>query len=273
MKVTALPLHIAGGKDGYGKPQLILVRGKALANNVATTTVVTADDVKVKGATEMVNGDNNYIHSIETGPKRECVEDIVTQCNKPSAEPGPKSTNMDKINSTKFHKSNCFESGSRIVLQDYHVTLLDAIVLNWKTSFGTHFLGILEASQHIYIQLKHPSSNKCSNSNFDMTCQELTYLTMTATHVFTPPNKPSKRGKLLETVADRYLPAPQIQHSEHRVSFMLLLVSLISVSSSSDLRLDLSVTHIRAASKHGSSISRQWTSNDCLSGMLEVDQQ
>ena len=106
-----------------------------------------------------------------------------------------------------------------------------------------------------------------------MTCPESTYLTMTATHVFTPPNKPSKMGKLLETVADRYLPAPQIQHSEHRVSFMLLLASLMSVSSSSDLLLDLSVTHIRAASKHGSSISRQWTSNDCLSGMLGVDPQ
>jgi hypothetical protein len=96
---------------------------------------------------------------------------------------------------------------------------------------------------------------------------------MTATHVFTPPNKPSKMGKLLETVADRYPPAPQIQHSEHRVSFMLLLASLMSVSSSSDLILDLSVTHIKAASKHGSSISRQWTSNDCLSGMLGVDPQ
>ena len=106
-----------------------------------------------------------------------------------------------------------------------------------------------------------------------MTCTESTYLTMTATHVFTPPNKPSKMGKLLETVADRYPPAPQIQHSEHRVSFMLLLASLMSVSSSSDLLLDLSVTHIRAASKHGSSISRQWTSNDCLSGMLGVDPQ
>jgi hypothetical protein len=106
-----------------------------------------------------------------------------------------------------------------------------------------------------------------------MTCPESTYLTMTATHVFTPPKKPSKRGKLLETVADRYPPAPQIQHSEHRVTFMLLLASLMTVSSSSDLLLDLSVTHIRAASKHGSSISRQWTSNDCLSGMLGVDSQ
>ncbi len=102
MKVTALPLQVAGGKDGCGKPQLILVHEKALANNVATTTVVTADDVKLEGATEMVNGASIFIHSIETGPKepRECIEDIVTQCNEPSAEPGPKSINMDKINST-----------------------------------------------------------------------------------------------------------------------------------------------------------------------------
>ena len=55
MKVTTLPLQVAGGKDGCGKPQLLRVRGKALANNVATTTVVTAEDVKLEGATEMVN--------------------------------------------------------------------------------------------------------------------------------------------------------------------------------------------------------------------------
>ena len=64
MKVTALPLQVAGGKDGCGKPQLILVHEKASANNVATTTVVTAEDVKLEGATEMVNGANIYIHSI-----------------------------------------------------------------------------------------------------------------------------------------------------------------------------------------------------------------
>ncbi len=63
---------------------------------------------------------------------------------------------------------------------------------------------------------------------------------MTETYVLKIPDKPSKRGELLETVADRYLPAPQIQHSEHRVSFMLLLVSLMSVSPSSNLQLDLS---------------------------------
>ncbi len=132
MKMMTLPLQVSGGKDGCGKPQLLLVHGKALANNAATTTVVTAKDVKLEGATEMVNGASIFIHSIETGPKepRECIEDIVTQCNEPPAEPGPKSTSKDKINSAKFHKSNCFESGSRIVLQDYHVTLLDAIGLN-----------------------------------------------------------------------------------------------------------------------------------------------
>jgi hypothetical protein len=138
------------------------------------------------------------------------------------------------------------------VLQDNHVTVLDAIGLNLKTTLVTHYLGTLEASQHIYIQLKRPNSNKCSNSNFDMTCPESTYLTITAKHVFTPPNKPSKRGKLLETAADRYPPAPHIQHSEHRISFMMLLASFMSVLSSSDLLLDLSVTHTRAASKHGS---------------------
>ncbi len=190
MKVTTLPLQVAGRKDGCGKPRLLRVRGKALANNVVTTTVVTAEDVKLEGATEMVNGANIFIHSIETGPKeqRECIEDIVTQCNEPPAEPEPKSTSKDKINSAKFHKSIFLESGSRIVLQDNHVTLLDAIGLNWKTSFDSHYLGILEVSQHIYIQLKHPSRNECSNSNFDMTCPESTYLTITATHVFTPPN-------------------------------------------------------------------------------------
>ena len=205
--------------------------------------------------------------------KDRCHLSNIAPPDKFSVGPGTKSTSKNKINSAKCHKPKLFESGSRIVLQDNHVTLLDAIGLNWKTKLVTHYIGTLEASQHIYIQLMRPNSNECSNSNFAMTFPESTYLTMTATHVFTPPNKPSKRGKLLETVADRYLPAPQIQHSEHRVSFMLLLASLMSVSSSSDLQLDLSVTHIRAASKHGSSISRQWTSNDCLSGILGVDPQ
>jgi hypothetical protein len=254
MKMTTMPLQVSGGQDGCGNPQLLLVRGKASANNVATTTVVTAEDVKLEGATEMVNGASIFIHSIKTGAKepRECIEDIVTQCNDPTAKPGPKSTSKYKINSAKFHKSSCFESGRRVVLI-------------------THHLGTLEASQHIYS--KRPDGNKCSNSNFDMTCPESTCLTMKATHAFTPPNKPSKRGKLLETVADRNPPAPQIQHSEHRVFFTLLLASLMSVSTSSDLLLDISVTHIRAASKHGCSISRQWTSNDCLSSMLGVDPQ
>ncbi len=67
--MTTLPLQVSGGKDGCGKPQLLLVRGKASANNVATTTVVTAEDVKLEGATEMVNGASIFIHSIETGPK------------------------------------------------------------------------------------------------------------------------------------------------------------------------------------------------------------
>jgi hypothetical protein len=161
MKMTTLPLQVSRGGNGCGKPQLFLVRGKASANNVATMTVVTAEDVKLEGATEIVNGASIFIHSTETGPKepRECIEDIVTQCNEPPAEPGPKSTSKDKINSAKFHKSNCFESGSRIVLQDNHFTLLDAIGLNWKTTLVTHYLGTLEASQHIYIQLERPNSN------------------------------------------------------------------------------------------------------------------
>ncbi len=81
MKLTTLPLQVSGGKDGFGKPQLLLVHGKALATNVAITTVVTAKDVKLERATEMVNGASIFIHSIETGPKepRECIEDIVTQ--------------------------------------------------------------------------------------------------------------------------------------------------------------------------------------------------
>ena len=130
-------------------------------------------------------------------------------------------------------------------MQDNHVILLDTLGLNWKTTLVTHYFGTLEAPQHIYIQQKRPKSNKCSNSNFDMTCQESTYLTMSATYVFTPPDKPSKRGKLLETVADRYLPAPQIQNSEHRVSFMLLLLSLMSVSPSSNIQyLTMSATYV-----------------------------
>ena len=75
MKVTTLPLQVAGGKDGCGKPQLIHVHERALANNVATMTVVTAEDVKLEGATEMLNGASILIHSIETGPKepRDCI--------------------------------------------------------------------------------------------------------------------------------------------------------------------------------------------------------
>ncbi len=69
MKVTILPLQVSGGKDGCGKPQLLCVRGKASANNVATTTVVTVEDVKLEGAKEMVNGASIFIYSIETGPK------------------------------------------------------------------------------------------------------------------------------------------------------------------------------------------------------------
>ena len=68
MKMTTLPLQVSGVKDGCGKPQLLLVCGKALANNAATTTVVTAEDVKLEGATEIVNGASIFIHSIETGP-------------------------------------------------------------------------------------------------------------------------------------------------------------------------------------------------------------
>jgi hypothetical protein len=49
MKMTTLPLQVSGGKDGCGKPQLLLVRGKASANNVATMIVVTAEDVKLEG--------------------------------------------------------------------------------------------------------------------------------------------------------------------------------------------------------------------------------
>jgi hypothetical protein len=94
MKMTTLPLQVSRGKNGCGKPQLFLVSGKASANNVATMTVVTAEDVKLEGTTEIVNGASIFIHSMETGPKepRECIEDIVTQCNEPPAEPGPKST-------------------------------------------------------------------------------------------------------------------------------------------------------------------------------------
>jgi hypothetical protein len=111
MKVTTLSLQVAGGKDRYGKLQLLRVRGKALANNVATTTVVTAEDVKLEGATEMVNGASIFIHSIETGPKepRECIKDIVTQCNEPPAEPGPKSSSKNKINNAKCHKPKLFK--------------------------------------------------------------------------------------------------------------------------------------------------------------------
>ena len=140
--MTTLPLQVSGGKDGCGKPQLLLVSGKASANNVATTTVVTAEDVKLEGATEMLNGASIFIHSVKTGPKepKECIEDISTQCNEPPAEPGPNSTSKDKINSAKFHKSNVFESGSRGVLQDDHVPLLDAIGLNCKTTLVTHYL-------------------------------------------------------------------------------------------------------------------------------------
>ena len=79
-------------------------------------------------------------------------------------------------------------------MQDNHVTSLDALGLNWKTALVTHYFGTLEATQHIYIQQKRPKSNKCSNSNFDMTCQESTYLTMSATYVFTPPAKPRFKG-------------------------------------------------------------------------------
>ncbi len=97
-------------------------------------------------------------------------------------------------NEHKCHKQKSFESGSRVALQDNHVTSLDIIGLNWKTTLVTHYFGTLEAPQHIYIQQNHPKRNKCSNSNFDMTCQELTYLTMSATYVFTPPAKSRFKG-------------------------------------------------------------------------------
>ncbi len=66
-----------------------------------------------------------------------------------SAEPGPKSTKKNKINNAECHKQKLFESGSRVVLQDNHVTSLDTLGSNWKTTLVTHYFGTLDASQHI----------------------------------------------------------------------------------------------------------------------------
>ena len=67
---------------------------------------------------------------------------------------------------------------------------------------------------------KRPRNNKCDNSKFAMQCTELAYLTKTAMHAFTPPDTPTKRGKLLATVTGRDLPAQQLQHFGHRESFV-----------------------------------------------------
>ena len=52
-----------------------------------------------------------------------------------------------------------------------------------------------------------PRNNECDNSNLAMPCQELTYLTRAAMHVFKTHDTSAKKGELLATVAGSDLPA------------------------------------------------------------------
>jgi len=57
--------------------------------------------------------------------KDQCNVSNIAPPAKFSVGPGPKSTSKNKINSAESHKQKLFESGSRVVLQDNHVTSLD----------------------------------------------------------------------------------------------------------------------------------------------------
>ena len=67
---------------------------------------------------------------------------------------------------------------------------------------------------------KRSRNKEYKNSNIAILCPEPTYLTRTSTHASTPPGTPAKGGKLLATVAGRDMSAQQLQHSEHRKSFV-----------------------------------------------------
>jgi hypothetical protein len=125
-----------------------------------------------------LNGRQPMISSID---KRDRIQTDQYASSAPPAKfsvgPAPKSTNMNKINNAECHKQKLFETGRRIVLQGIHITSLDTLGLDLKTTSVTHSFGTLEASKHFYIQQKRPRNSKCDNSNFVMPCPKPTCLT------------------------------------------------------------------------------------------------